>query len=108
MPPHNDYGKSLDLALVGAAYGCMLVGIVSGAMGVWPLFFAYPAFTVYLMLSALLAAAATATLARHWTRTLSSAVIMAVAGALTFLFFAAMPLYIFLGVPGRMRELLFG
>lgn len=108
VPPHNDYGKSLDDALAGCAYGCLSVGIVSGVMGAWPLFFAYPAVTVYLALSALLAAAATAALAWRWTRPLSRPAIMTVAATLTFLLFAFLPLYVCFGMPGRLHGLPLG
>ena len=107
QPPANDYGKSLGLGLTGAVVGCLWVGIVSGVMGVWPLFFAYPPVTVYLVLSALLGAVATAMLARLWRRPLSGVAIMAIASVLTFVFFAALPLYFFLQGSSRAGGLLF-
>jgi hypothetical protein len=106
-PTTNDYGKSLGLALAGSVFGCLGVGVVSGVMGVWPLFFAFPPFTVHLVLSALVGGAATAMLARFWRRPLSAIVIMAIASVLTFLFFAALPLYFFLRDSGRAGGLLF-
>src|SRR6202035_3244672 len=106
-PAGNLYGKSLGLALTGAVVGCLGVGIVSGVMGVWPLFFAFPPFTVHLVLSALVGAAATAMLARLWRRPLSTVAIMAVSAVLTFLFFAALPLYFFLYGSSREAGLLF-
>lgn len=106
-PAGNLYGKSLGLALIGSVVGCLWVGIVSGVLGVWPLFFAYPPFTVHLVLSALVGAAATAMLARFWKKPLSTVAIMAIASVLTFLFFAALPLYFFLHGSSRAGGLLF-
>jgi hypothetical protein len=106
-PAGNPYGKSLGLALTGSVAGCLWVGVVSGVLGVWPLFFAYPPFTVHLVLSALVAAAATAMLARLWRRPLSALVIMAISAVLTFVFFAVLPLYFFLHGSGRAGGLLF-
>ena len=107
-PPNNSYGSSLDVALGGAVYGCLFVGIVSGFLGVWPLFFAFPAFTVFLALSALLAAVLTALAARSMRRHLSVFAIGIVAAILTFLLFATLPLYVFLFAPQRAGGLLFG
>jgi hypothetical protein len=106
-PAGNDYRKSFGLGLSGAVFGCLGVGVVSGVMGVWPLFFAFPPFTVHLVLSALVAAVATALLARLWRRPLSAVVIMAISAALTFLFFAALPLYFFIHGSSRAGGLLF-
>jgi hypothetical protein len=75
---------------------------------VWPLFFAFPAFTVFLALSALLAAVATAMLARAWQRPLSTLAIMTVAAILTFLLFSTLPLYVVLFAPDRAGGMLFG
>jgi ABC-type enterochelin transport system permease subunit len=97
----NPYGTSLSLALSGAVFGCLGVGIVSGFLGVWPLFFAFPPFTVFLVLSALAAAFATAMLARLCRHPLSTPAIMALSAVLTFVLFAAMPLYFVLFVPAR-------
>jgi len=104
----GDHSKSLDLALAGAMYGCVAVGLVSGVMGVWPLFFAYLPLTVHLALSALLGAALTALVERHLKRPLPAAAIMAVAAALTFAIFAVLPLYLFLHRSIWPAGLLFG
>jgi hypothetical protein len=106
-PVSNDFGKSFGLGLTGAVVGCLGVGIVSGVMGVWPLFFAFPPFTVHLVLSALVGAAATAMLARLWRHPLSPVMVMALAAVLTFLFFAALPLYFFIHGSSRAGGLLF-
>ena len=104
----NRHGTSLGLGLTGSVAGCLGVGIVSGMMGVWPLFFAFPLSTVYLVLSAVLGAALSATVARWWRRPLSALAIMAISAMLTFALFAALPLYFLLFVPGRDGGLLFG
>jgi hypothetical protein len=95
------------LALGGAVYGCLLVGVASGFLGVWPLFFAFPVFTVFLALSALLSAVGTALLARSWRGQFSTLAVMILSALLTFLLFSAMPLYVFLFAPGRAGGLLF-
>jgi len=95
VPPDDRDGKSLDLALFGAMFGGIAVGIVSGFMGAWPLFFAYLPFTVHLALSGLLAAALTAALERRCKRPLSPRLIMTIAAVLTFAIFAALPFYLF-------------
>jgi hypothetical protein len=108
-PPVDDpYGKALGQALNGAVFGCLFVGIVSGFLGAWPLFFAFPAATVFLALSALLAGFATATFARSRRRPLSALAIMTIAAILTFALFSALPLYFVLVAPGRTGGLLFG
>jgi hypothetical protein len=107
-PAGNRYGKSFGLGLTGAVAGCLGVGIVSGVMGVWPLFFAFPLSTAYLVLSAWLGAALAALLARLWRRELSALAIMTISAVLTFVLFAALPLYFLLFVPGRDGGLLFG
>jgi hypothetical protein len=94
-PTDDNYGKSLSLAFRGALFGCIGVGVVSGVMGVWPLFFAFPPLTVHLVLSALLGAALTALITRARKRALSAQAVMAMAAALTFVFFAALPFYLF-------------
>ena len=104
----NRYGTSFGFGLTGAVAGCFGVGIVSGVMGVWPLFFAFPPSIAYLVVSALLGAALTALLALLWRRPLSAVAIMAIAAVLTFLLFAALPLYFLLFVPARDGGLLFG
>jgi hypothetical protein len=106
-PEFNPYDKSLSLGLSGAVIGCLGVGLVSGLMGDWPLFFAFPMFTVHLALSALVGAAMTAMLARLWKRPLSDVAIMAIAAILTFVLFAALPLYLFLRGAGQPGGLLF-
>jgi hypothetical protein len=95
VPPDDRYGKSLDLALNGAMYGCVAVGIATGFMGIWPLFFAYLPFSVHLVLSALLGAALTTMLERLCKRPLPAARIMVIAAALTFAIFSVLPLYLF-------------
>jgi hypothetical protein len=107
-PARDRLGKIFGVAFSGAMFGCMAIGVVSGVMGVWPLFFAFPLFTAHMVLSALAGAAAAATLARRWRRELSAIAIMAIAGALTFALFAALPLCFVLLVPGRAGGLLFG
>jgi hypothetical protein len=102
------HGKSLSLALRGAVLGCLGVGVVSGAMGVWPLFFAYPPFTVHLVLSTLLGAALTAMLERLGKRPFSAIAVVVLAAILTFLIFAALPLYLFFHRSTWPAELLFG
>ena len=87
--------------------GCAGVGFVSGVMGVWPLFFAYPPFTVHLVLSALLGAALTPRLERLWKRPLSDTVIRSIAAILTIVIFAALPLYLFFHRSVWPAELLF-
>ena len=94
--PTDDHdGKSLNLALRGALFGSIGVGLVSGAMGVWPLFFAFPQFTIHLVMSALLGTALTVMLVRCRKRLLPAEAIMAIAAVLTFVIFAMLPLYLF-------------
>jgi hypothetical protein len=108
-PPVDDpYGKALGQALNGAVFGCLFVGIVSGLLGAWPLFFAFPAATVFLVLSALLAGVATAMFASHRQNPLSALAIMTIAASLTAVLFSALPLYFVLLAPGRAGGLLFG
>ncbi len=94
-PTEDRHGKSLSLAFRGAVLGSIAVGVVSGAMGVWPLFFAFPPFAVHLALATLLGAALTSMLERHRTHPLSPIAIAAIAGILTFAIFAVLPLYLF-------------
>jgi ABC-type dipeptide/oligopeptide/nickel transport system permease subunit len=101
-------GKSLSLALRGALFGCVGIGVVSGVMGVWPLFFAFPQFTVHLVVSALLGAALTTMLTRHCKRPLSDETIMATAAVLTLVLFAVLPLYLFFHRSSWAARLLFG
>ena len=108
LEPTNDPdGKSLDHAFRGALLGCVGVGVLSGVTGVWPLFFAFPQFTVHLVLSALLGVALTTMLVRYRGGRLSAEAIMAIAGVLTFVFFAALPLYLFFGRSSWAAKLLF-
>ena len=107
-PVDDRHGKSLSLAFRGALFGCLGVGVISGVMGVWPLFFAYPPFTVLLALSTLLGAALTSMLERFFEHALSALTVMAVASILTFVIFAALPLYLFFHPSTWPAELLFG
>jgi len=108
-PTEEDrYGKSLQYSFFGAMFGCIAVGIVSGAMGVWPLFFAYLPLTVHLALSALLGAALTNLLPRLSRRPPSPRLLVVAAATLTFLIFAALPLYLFFNRAVWPAELLFG
>jgi hypothetical protein len=100
-PAPDRFGEVFGLAFSGAVFGCLAIGVVSGVMGIWPLFFAFPLFTAHLVLSTLLAAAATATSSRRWRWPSSAIGTMAIAGALTLLFFATLPLYFVLLAPGR-------
>jgi hypothetical protein len=88
--------------------GCVAIGVISGVMGVWPLFFAYPPFTVHLVLSALLAAALTAMLERLCKHPLPATAVMAIAVLLTLVIFATLPLYLFLNPSTWPAGLLFG
>ena len=94
-PTEDRHDKSFSLAFRGAVLGCVAVGVVSGAMGVWPLFFAFPPFAVHLALATLLGAALTSTLERYRSHALSPIAIVAIAGTLTFAIFAALPLYLY-------------
>jgi len=105
--PVNRYGRSLLLASAGGALGCVLVGAVAAASGLWMLFLAFPPLTVHLVFSALLSAAATAMAARLWRRPISTVTIMAISAALTVLLFSVLPLYFLLLAPGRAGGLLF-
>jgi hypothetical protein len=107
-PTEDRHGKSLSLALRGAVLGSLGIGIIGGMMGVWPLFFAYPPFTVHLVLSMLLGAAVTTMLERLSKRPFSALAIMALASILTFVIFAALPLYLFFHRSTWPAELLFG
>ncbi|MBV9553296.1 MAG: hypothetical protein JO032_10935 [Alphaproteobacteria bacterium] len=107
-PAANDYGAALRLGFTGAVVGCIFIGLVTGVCGVWPLFFAIPAFLVHLVLSALLGAAITAMAARFCKRPLSNAAIMAAGAVLTVLLFGVLPLYFMLFVPARDARMLLG
>ena len=87
--------------------GCAGVGVISGMMGAWPLFFAYPPFTVHLVLSALLGAALTPRVECLWKRPLSETAIKSIAAFLTTVIFAALPLYLFFHRSTWPAELLF-
>jgi hypothetical protein len=103
----NRYGKSLGLASAGAAIGIVWAVLISLVLGIWPLFIAFPPFTIHLVLSALVGAAGTAMLARLWARRLSALVIIAISAVLTFTLFAMLPLYFMFFVPGKAGGLLF-
>jgi hypothetical protein len=107
-PTEDRHGKSLSLALRGAVLGCLGIGIISGGVGVWPLFFAYPPFTVHLVLSALLGAAVTTMLEHLRKRPFSAMAVVTIAATLTLVIFAALPLYLFLHRSTWPAELLFG
>jgi hypothetical protein len=83
-----------DLAFRGALFGCVAVGLVSGFMGAWPLFFVYPGFTLHLILSAVLGVMLTVALGRR-RRQLSPALVMLIAGTLTFAIFSILPLFLY-------------
>lgn len=87
--------------------GSLGIGIVAGAMGVWPLFFAYLPFTVHLALSTLLGAALTSTLEHRRKRPLPSLAVVAIAAFLTVVIFSALPLYLFFHRAIWPAELLF-
>jgi hypothetical protein len=108
VPDNDRGGKSLDLALNGAMYGSVAVGVATGFMGIWPLFFAFLPFTVHLVLSALLAAALTTMLERFGNRPPSAARIMVTAAALTFAIFSVLPLYLFFHQSTWPAVLIFG
>ena len=76
-------------------------------MGVWPLFFAFPPFAVHLALATLLGAALTSTLERHCRRPLPATAILVIAAALSFIIFAALPLYLYFHRSIWPAELLF-
>ena len=87
--------------------GSLGIGVISGVMGVWPLFFAYLPFTVHLALSALLGAALTSMLEHHREQPLPSVAIVAIAFILTFVIFSTLPLYLFFHRSMWPAELLF-
>lgn len=106
-PTDDRPDKSLSLAFRGGVLGAVAVGVVSGAMGVWPLFFAFPPAAIHLALSTLLGAALTSMLERHRTHPLPAAATVAIAGVLTFVIFAALPIYLYLHRSVWPAELLF-
>ena len=106
-PVDDRHGKSLSLAFRGALFGCLGVGVISGVMGVWPLFFAYLPFTVHLALSTLLGAALTTMLERQCKRPLSPLSVVVTAAILTVVIFSVVPLYLFFHRSIWPAELLF-
>jgi hypothetical protein len=108
MPEDRRAGGSLDDAFKGATYGCIAVGIASGAMGAWPLFFAYLPLTVHLALSAALGTALTGAIERFVRRPLGPPSAIATAAALTFAIFALLPAYLYFHRSIWPAALLFG
>jgi len=93
--PADDHDDRVsDLAFRGAVFGCVAVGLVSGCMGDWPLFFAFPGFALHLILSAVLGAMLAVALCR-WRLRPRTAPVLVIAAALTFVIFSVLPLYLF-------------
>jgi len=107
-PKDRRAGGSLDNAFKGAMYGCVAVGAISGAMGAWPLFFAYLPLTVHLALSAALGTALTGAIERAVHRPLAPPKVIAIAAALTFAIFALLPAYLYFHRATWPAALLFG
>jgi hypothetical protein len=106
-PTGDDDAKLPDLAFRGVVFGCVAIGVVSGLMGAWPLFFAFPGITLHLILSALLGGMLTVALLRRRARRAPHGLVLALAGLLTFAIFAVLPLILFFERSSLAANLLF-
>ena len=108
MPGDRRAGPSQGKAFIGAMYGCIAIGVVSGVMGAWPLFFAYPPLAVHFALSAPLGMALTAAIGRFLGRPLAAWAAVAIAALSTFAIFAVLPAFLYFHRSTWPAALLFG